>query len=971
MEQMLDQSKSAHSTIFSDPAHRMSQRPLAVKSGEGRSFEVIGSSLNPPKVAHTNLSKSKSKAGVKPPPKPRSAPPPMAEDESDDEILLSSQNSTSGHATSTLKRVPKNRKQDISSEEEETVHVNGRVLAAHPHYKPSSLDVLKGLRFTKNKKKASGGDNDLFKPIFDDIEILDGLPSPSLPKPRETSMTRHRSRSPTAGRASNANHPSIPKPSSPTPKRAPPAKPRPRPRVVITRRRCSSPESTPRPAPSKRDLPLRTKSPESPADLDNKRIAKKPFYPSSPRREPREFPVPSQSKENISDGSRSSDASARKTKKPAIPHSKTIVQTPKRIPLPSPLRPKPVSRGNTFLNLSPLSTSNNKNKTRAESSDEDNTHSTRPPEKRRGPRPFPMSSQDLADIDKRSKSPNARDPGSMKRLSSEDSNSERGHSAKKRKDSRSGVLDLIDHLHEPMEDDSIDIGYARDPSTICPYCDEELPSHPTPLLQHLLVTARKKSVSDPRPRNRGGLRAPLTVYISVCQRHRFESHQLPIATKKGWPKTIDFTKVPLRVKKMKKALESIILDKDDISDVENLDIDEQPKGPKRKSIFWREVKKEVKKKGIRAVVGVKGQFASFEKTQPGYYGEQGSVIIHQTLFDLFPPSNLDPSLISPLTPAEFIQRILVPEAAVRLIAQDLCLDIEDAAVTLRESAQYGVAMFPDTSENKRRDGDIDDDEMGVADRIVMERARIRRKELEEEERVENDMIKKDQAAQRARARESRRGKALERAQKAKEAKAHAEDKMRVEEASEASEAGGARTSRPKMVKQARRDDRDSDAMSIDSLSGKRSTRTAKKKMPVDGRESVRGTPKLTGSDSEPEARLKIKGDKKSFGRFASLDDDDEEHENTPQPVRRPTTTVTNPCGLDARILPLQAARNRSGVSGSVAYDGWSRNLRTGVPDGTDSDASNASRSGRLIGSSMKSGSFGWLFSGSSDSHDSS
>ncbi|KIM53511.1 hypothetical protein SCLCIDRAFT_46614, partial [Scleroderma citrinum Foug A] len=104
---------------------------------------------------------------------------------------------------------------------------------------------------------------------------------------------------------------------------------------------------------------------------------------------------------------------------------------------------------------------------------------------------------------------------------------------------------------------------------------------------------------------------------------------------------------------------------------------------------------EVKNQGSRTVVGVKGQFASFEKTQPGYYGEQGSVIIHQTLFNLFPPSSFDVSLISPLTPAEFIQRVLVPEAATRLIAQDLNQSIEEATITLRESAQYGVAMFPD------------------------------------------------------------------------------------------------------------------------------------------------------------------------------------------------------------------------------------------------------------------------------------
>ena len=55
-----------------------------------------------------------------------------------------------------------------------------------------------------------------------------------------------------------------------------------------------------------------------------------------------------------------------------------------------------------------------------------------------------------------------------------------------------------------------------------------------------------------------------------------------------------------------------------IDEVERLfrnDCDET--GPKARSIFWTEVMDEVKKKGSRAVVGVRGQFANFEKTQPG------------------------------------------------------------------------------------------------------------------------------------------------------------------------------------------------------------------------------------------------------------------------------------------------------------------------------------------------------------------
>ena len=67
---------------------------------------------------------------------------------------------------------------------------------------------------------------------------------------------------------------------------------------------------------------------------------------------------------------------------------------------------------------------------------------------------------------------------------------------------------------------------------------------------------------------------------------------------------INFQNLPKRVTRMKLELEAIILARDD-------------QEPRTRSVFWREVKKEVKKQGSRTVVGVKGQFASFEKTQPG------------------------------------------------------------------------------------------------------------------------------------------------------------------------------------------------------------------------------------------------------------------------------------------------------------------------------------------------------------------
>ena len=81
-----------------------------------------------------------------------------------------------------------------------------------------------------------------------------------------------------------------------------------------------------------------------------------------------------------------------------------------------------------------------------------------------------------------------------------------------------------------------------------------------------------------------------------------------------------------------------------------------------------------------------------------------------------------------------MQRVLVPEVAIRLIQEDMDLHgisgSSEALQVLRDSSKYGVAMFPDDSADK---GDIEDaDQLGAVDLIVMERARKRRKELEEE-----------------------------------------------------------------------------------------------------------------------------------------------------------------------------------------------------------------------------------------------
>jgi hypothetical protein len=122
----------------------------------------------------------------------------------------------------------------------------------------------------------------------------------------------------------------------------------------------------------------------------------------------------------------------------------------------------------------------------------------------------------------------------------------------------------------------------------------------------------------------------MSVFVTACQRHRFESQILPEAERKGWPKTVDWKAVAKRVVNMKAALEALVNDPGDVTkgtirdpgrEKDEWEVpygqEKRKNGPKKNSIFWNEVMEEVKQKGSRAVAGVRGQFENFEKAQPG------------------------------------------------------------------------------------------------------------------------------------------------------------------------------------------------------------------------------------------------------------------------------------------------------------------------------------------------------------------
>lgn len=403
-------------------------------------------------------------------------------------------------------------------------------------------------------------------------------------------------------------------------------------------------------------------------------------------------------------------------KKPMKPRENSV------LPLPSPLSSQQsavTAKGKRRIVSQPLKgkspgkeVTKSKSRRVLSSEEEDCVDETKPT---RRPQPFPV----------------AFSPQLTPRAPKRSSNGLDSDDDKSRKKRREHLLETPPNADlnedDTAADNAIFLDPSIDPKTLCPYCDTRLPDRPTPLLRRLLASIAKKSRPSPRPTNPLGRKAPLEAFIALCQRHRFESVTLPEAERNGWPKEIAWVKLEGRVQKMTRELNALISDPH----------------ARSSSIFWVEIMEEVKAKGSRAVAGVKNQFATFEKTQPGYYGQQGSVIIHQTLFNLFPPASIHPDQVKPLTPNEFTQRILVPEVAARLIRQDMGVSASKAVKILRESASYGVAMFPEDGGGwGEKKGD--DDVMGVADLMVMARARKRRIELEHEEREEEEMLKRMQ-----------------------------------------------------------------------------------------------------------------------------------------------------------------------------------------------------------------------------------
>lgn len=259
---------------------------------------------------------------------------------------------------------------------------------------------------------------------------------------------------------------------------------------------------------------------------------------------------------------------------------------------------------------------------------------------------------------------------------------------------------------------------GTDAPRLCPYCDSVLPEGLSDTFEDLLRGAFQKSWPAPRAANPYALKASAQIYAEVCERHRFEVSILPRAIRAGWPTTIDFDRLPERITQHRQILDRIL---------------DNPSS----SSFFHDMMDTVAKVGVRVAESAMGQFATFQRVQPGYYGERGAMVLHQIMLLLYPLQDLRRVIdrFAPLSEMTVRTSILLPEAALSLIMEDQGVSRADALKIMRSSSRYGNMMFPD-----------DDDADSLIDTMMREAARRRRAEIQaEEEAEEAEALAKEEA----------------------------------------------------------------------------------------------------------------------------------------------------------------------------------------------------------------------------------
>ncbi|CDO70567.1 hypothetical protein BN946_scf184579.g23 [Trametes cinnabarina] len=256
---------------------------------------------------------------------------------------------------------------------------------------------------------------------------------------------------------------------------------------------------------------------------------------------------------------------------------------------------------------------------------------------------------------------------------------------------RDDMADLFQDLEEQIADDA---NRTTLHLKICPQpgCAHPIPAKPDPLLRKLL-DQREEALKNNLIESPAQL---ANLNLEICMRISYKTLLMSQGKREGWPMTIDAQKLSDRVMGLLQDLNQVIL------------------RPKQNSVFWGVLQATFQPQlSLDRIAALYDQNPShprlervYSAARVGYYGEEGEAIIVSALEVMYPDWHLAAFRLPPFNSRSFLRLVLVPEAAIRLIAQDQQVTNIEAYKIMSNSAAYGYFRFP-YAEPDLDDPDVD------------------------------------------------------------------------------------------------------------------------------------------------------------------------------------------------------------------------------------------------------------------------
>lgn len=240
---------------------------------------------------------------------------------------------------------------------------------------------------------------------------------------------------------------------------------------------------------------------------------------------------------------------------------------------------------------------------------------------------------------------------------------------------------VTSRVHSDSEDEDPELEFAR-PTTKCPLCGVSVPSS---LLQGFSKGKHMK----------------VSRQAAFCRHHNRMSAQKEYS-EAGYPE-IDWQAIDARIRLHHKFIRSI-LDGSQTSYYRDVMADGIKTGKVGRTVR-------------QTVFDGKGAGKVDDKTQsliPGYYGSRGLRAISENLMDEFSATlrkvQVRDRLVASRGVTGYVQGVLVPEVAARLVEEDLNIGEDEARAVLRRSAALGEVVNEEEAEVIVRNTDVDEED---------------------------------------------------------------------------------------------------------------------------------------------------------------------------------------------------------------------------------------------------------------------